>query len=313
MIVICFQKNVIAGGLGDRINGIVSCFVVAKLLNKPFYILWNKEDIKKCINYNDYDFENLDLSKQDTDDIKRYVIIDTQDVLKQELIETDYENLFNAKVNLFYTNQEWSQYLFKNTQFTNENYYDTIFSVYKSLYEDILKPTDYLIEKINSFVYEKNNIIGIQIRCGDRYMMCSNGIAGGYVRIKDPERAIRKILSNIKDKVAEDYSEYNIFLTSDYFNIYKIGCEFFDKERIIYINDVIQHLDRDSITNDLSKTFADNYILSQKTTKMYISSYSNFGRIAALSSNHDNIYDLNLEKCNLKTFVSNKERIFENE
>ena len=41
MFVICFTKNVLLGGLGDRIVGIISIKLISKLLNKPFYILWN--------------------------------------------------------------------------------------------------------------------------------------------------------------------------------------------------------------------------------------------------------------------------------
>tara|TARA_Y100001970_G_C14226139_1_gene855804 strand:- start:172 stop:1119 length:948 start_codon:yes stop_codon:yes gene_type:complete len=315
MIVICFQKNILAGGLGDRINGLMSCYVISKLLKKPFYILWNKENIHKYIDYSKYDFEKNKLTDEENYSMAQFSMIDVQDTLKEKLMNENPDSMFLKKVNLFYTNQEWSQYLFKNKNFLHENYYDNIFAAYKSLYTDILKPTEYLLEKINSYTNNKNNIIGIQIRCGDKYMMCGTGVVGGYVRVTNPEQEIKTMLEGIKKHIEEtkETNDYNIFLTSDYFNIYKIGCELFDKERIIYINDVIQHIDRVSLTDDFSKVFADNYILSQKTSKMYITSYSNFGRIAALSSIHDNIYDVNLEKANLKKFVSNKERIFENE
>ena len=315
MIVICFEKDMIAGGLGDRINGLISCYVISKLLKRDFCILWNKENIQKCIDYSKYDFEKKEISENQKKSIERYVIIDVQDTIKNKLMNEDPDQMFLKDIILFNTNQEWSQYLFKNNKYQGENYYKNIFLAYKSLYTDILKPTSYLLEKINSYTDNKNNIIGVQIRCGDRYMMCGTGIAGGYVRIKNPEQAITNMLINIKNDIEETNKtmDYHLFLTSDYFNVYKIACEIFDRERIIYINDVIQHIDRVSLTDDFSKVFADNYILSQKTSKMYITSYSNFGRIAALSSIHDNIYDVNLEKCNLKTFVSNKERIFENE
>ena len=46
MLVICFDKNVLLGGLGDRIVGLMSIKLISKLLHRPFYILWNKEDIK---------------------------------------------------------------------------------------------------------------------------------------------------------------------------------------------------------------------------------------------------------------------------
>ena len=60
MLVICFDKNVLLGGLGDRVVGLISIKVISKLLRRPFYILWNKEDIKEYIDYSEYDYELLE-------------------------------------------------------------------------------------------------------------------------------------------------------------------------------------------------------------------------------------------------------------
>ena len=53
MIIIAFEDKILLGGLGDRIIGLVSCYLIAKLLKKEFYILWNKENIKGEINKKD--------------------------------------------------------------------------------------------------------------------------------------------------------------------------------------------------------------------------------------------------------------------
>lgn len=312
MIIICFEKNILAGGLGDRINGLISTYLISSLLKRPFYILWNKEDVKKYIDYEQYDFEkqNFNINQED---LGVYFMIDKQKQFKELLMSESVTNLFLHKYNKFYSNQECSQYLFKNQAFVTENYYEMIFDAYKKLYTNFLKPTSMLESKISNIIQNNENIIGIQIRTGDRYMMCASGIAGGYVRVMNPEKELRILLGNVKnDLIQKNIVDYKIFLTSDYFNIFKMGCEIFDEEQILYVNDVIQHLDRDSVTNDLSKIFMDSYILSQKTSKMYITSYSNFGRIAALSANHDETYDIQtLEKVDLKKFVSNGERLFE--
>ena len=52
MIVICFLKDVVCGGYGDRILGIASGFLVSKLLNRKFKILWEKEDISNYLSSN---------------------------------------------------------------------------------------------------------------------------------------------------------------------------------------------------------------------------------------------------------------------
>ena len=57
-------------------------------------------------------------------------------------------------------------------------------------------------------------------------------------------------------------------------------------------------------------TYIDNYILSQRTELLYISDFSNYGRIAALSSVHDNIYNQNTEKTDGKALLSKHELLF---
>ena len=60
------------------------------------------------------------------------------------------------------------------------------------------------------------------------------------------------------------------------------------------------HLDRNPDENSMKKIIIDNYILSQKTETIYISEYSNFGKIAVLSGNHKNIYNTKMEKISKK-------------
>ena len=60
MFVIVFDKGNL-GGYGDRIVGLIAIKLISKLLNRPFYILWKKENIKKYINYSKYNYENIKL------------------------------------------------------------------------------------------------------------------------------------------------------------------------------------------------------------------------------------------------------------
>ena len=147
MLVISFDnKRSVIGGLGDRIVGLMSVKVISKLLNKKFYISWTKENIKKYINYEKYDYELLDIEKNN---IKRYNYIDNQRGLKKYLIEST--DLFIENISMFSINHEISQYLYKNELYKYKNYYDDIFSEYKKLYTDILIPTTYLMDEILSW------------------------------------------------------------------------------------------------------------------------------------------------------------------
>jgi hypothetical protein len=99
----------------------------------------------------------------------------------------------------------------------------------------------------------------------------------------------------VKNHIERNIGEYKIFLTSDYQRAFDFAKEVWGREeegRIYYVDDVVQHIDRTAVKDDMSKIFMDAIILSQYTNRMYISGYSNFGRIAALSSNHNEIFDL---------------------
>ena len=303
MIVIAFEKNKILGGYGDRIVGLISCKLIANLLNQPFAIIWNKENIKEYIDYSKYDFEKKNIKLQD---VKVYNLIDNQERLKNHLINST--QFFSNNINKFYLNQEISQYLYKNQLFCNRNYHHDIINQYKKLYTKILKPSPKLIEIVNSICLSNSNIIGIQIRGGDFYMKKEKPLkpiktaAGCMFKVNE---IYQKLLS-IKKICQNKYTDYHIFITSDCSNTYQEASKIWEKSKIIYYNKPINHLD---ISNkNISKVFVDNYILSQKTMCMYISEYSNFGRIAAISSTHSNIFDIDSKKkLKIENLLSKKE------
>lgn len=295
MFVIAYTNQTL-GGYGDRIIGLISIKLISKLLNKPFYILWKKENIKKYLNYDKYDFS---LIKTENNDIKYFELIDDQLELKHYLLNS--KNLFPNEINIFKLNQEISQYLYKNPLFIDKDYFQDIISEYEKLYSDILVPTNFLIKKIEHLTKDKSNIVGIQLRCGDCYMKnCAD-----WHNTNNKDNIIGKLLK-IKYMVERKFKkDYNIFFTTDNIEILKILYNIFNSNKIIYNDDEIQHLDRPAINDDISKTFLDSFILSQKTEMLFISKNSNFGRIAALSSHHNEIYDTNtgdlLVKKNLLT------------
>lgn len=301
MLIICFEPNVLVGGLGDRIVGIVATKIMAELLNQNFYIEWSKENIREYINYDKYDFS---LQEQPiTNNVVKYHLIDNQYIFKNELMTS--LNLFPNVVNKLNLNLEISQYLFKNNLFSHLDYNSYILNTYKSLYTDILKPTLSLLLKINIITRNVKKITGIQIRAGDSYMKTNTNET--HCRISDPDKNILEILQNIKKH--NDNDNY-IFLTSDYSNIYELGKQVWDSDKILYCDDEIQHIDRARINDDFSKVFADSYILSQLTQQLYISTYSNFGIVSALSCLHDEVYGLDCNKINKTKYFSKHENLF---
>ena len=303
MLVIQYDKRRLLGGYGDRIIGLISIKVISKLLKKKFYILWTKENIIKYIDYKKYDFELLKISKKN---IKHFHYIDKQKGLKKYLMTSSKP--FPYKINMFRLNQEISQYLHKNKKFIKEDYFKNIMNEYKNLYADVLKPTKFLLDKVKTLLQNKSNIIGIQIRCGDRYMVTNKGAKHQTNECLNIDNKLLKI-KDICDKIFNK-NNYHIFFTTDNIKIFNNILKIFDSKIIIYESSLIQHLDRNKKNNNFSKIFIDNYILSQKTKILFISLSSNFGRVSALSCHHNNIYNLNGKMINKKILVSKHEKLF---
>ena len=300
MLVICFGKNRLLGGYGDRIVGLIAVQVMAAALGQEFRILWEKEDITPFFEYNGF------VLKSDEDTIEND-LIDRQLHIKDYLMTTP--NPFPDPITKFYLNQEIAQYIFKDT----DTYFTSIFAAYKALYTSTLKPTARLLEKVRQYVPDSTNrIIGIQIRCGDCFMATNRG---EWYNTGAREH-IRAYLTQIKTGLDVCYpgSAYSVFVTSDFTGILEETRNVFTDTttNILYIDDVIQHIDRQSVNPDISKVFADNYILSQLTTELYISTNSNYGRVAALSAVHDRIYDVALPSSPLdkRSLLTKGEMIF---
>jgi hypothetical protein len=78
---------------------------------------------------------------------------------------------------------------------------------------------------------------------------------------------------------------------------------------VLTVAEAPQHLD-EPLVGDFSKVYVDNYILSQKTDRLFISPKSNYGRVAALSAVHDHVFDLKGEPIVKKSLVSKGELLF---
>lgn len=288
MIIIGVDNDVgLIGGYGDRIVGLISCRVIAEVLGQEFKINWTKENIRPYFNYSKYDYELCDQSgvqKQSIGFIDHY---SEKDILNCPNVSP--EILLNTQDSKLYVNREISNYLYKFPEFSHRSFKDDIYRIYKTLYTDIFIPTDFVNEKINKMISDTVcPIIGIQIRTGDIYI---DTFWNSYKVIDSPENTLPVILAQIKEHIDLDYTEYKVFLTSDYGGIQALALKIWPNESVLYIDDPVKHMDRQP-AGDLSKIFVDNYILSQKTDRLYISDCSNYGRVAALSAKHDNMYNL---------------------
>ena len=293
------------GGYGDRINGLIAIKILSDKFNHDFYIAWDKENIIEYFNYDKYNYNNITDDITEPSERYQFKCIDGITPLINHVNKiklNDNNKFFSGKCYTFNLNSNACRRIcgICNIKITN----DEILHEYQNLYTNILKPKPNFLNRVKNIIKDNTNIIGIQIRCGDFYMKTNarekhtTGIYNG----------IEKYLINIKkqcdDQICKDYK---IFITSDADKAYETSIKVWNKDIVLYNHDIIQHLDRVPINDDISKVFIDSYILSSCTSRLYISLCSNYGRISALSCSHNEIYNINgvkISKNNmLKTVV----------
>jgi hypothetical protein len=305
MFVICFDGTAPLGGYGDRVVGLISIYVMAQLLRQPFKILWTKESVKTIFSYEAYDFELRPAATMDL--VKVWNGLDAQTRHKSYLMSAPKlfpEHSYN--IHKFYLNQEIAQYVYKNRRFTDQPYHRDIFAAYKRLYTHILVPTVPTAALIQSVLSSakpatKPTVVGIQVRAGDSYMIGTER----HCVISNPDSDLTIMFINIKDHL-RDFGEYSVFITSDYAGATEIARSVW--RSVLVSPGPPQHLDKSA--GDISKTYVDNYILSQHTNRLYISDASNYGRVAALSAVHDSVYSLTCKPLEKRRLLSKGERMF---
>lgn len=304
MILIAYDNGNFFGGYGDRVVGLIACKAMADLLGQEFKILWTKEDVTPYIDYGKYA-----LRGEAPKPVTTYGSVDRQKEYKHMLMHAPapFNPTGTAK---FHLNQEIAQYLYKNPRFADRCYTTEMFALYKTLYTDILKPTAASLQRADQICGAHTNIIGIQIRTGDLYIPNNRNI-NTYVAIRDVDTTLQQMFGAIKAHIetATQTTPYTVFVTSDHPSAHAIATRVWPVEQVLSNPDPAQHIDR-PVSGEFSNFFVDNYILSQRTTRLYISDYSNYGRIAALSATHDNLFDIRGQPLEKLALLSKHEQLF---
>ena len=307
MLVICFDEKRYLGGYGDRIVGLIAVYLIAKVLRRPFKILWTKEPMKSFLSYAPFDYEAE--APVPAAFVKVMNALDAQTRHKHYMMTSPkvFPNT-GYPVTKFYANQEIAQYLYKNPRVTGRSYLTEIYAAYKSLYTEILTPLPVTLEKIGTVLSAKKPVmIGVQVRAGDCYMDPTKAH-----RVLDDTKALLPLLFvYIKTNADAAYGadSYSVFITSDYGGAAAIAGTVWTPANVLTVAEAPQHLD-EALVGDFSKVYVDNYILSQKTDRLYISPKSNYGRVAALSAVHDLVFDLKGDAVPKKSLLSKGELLF---
>lgn len=299
MFIATYERGFL-GGYGDRIVGLMSVFVLADIFQKPFKILWTKEDIHKHVDYTPWDALTLQhQSKPMPPYIPTILILSHEPhVFLRKLAHEPMHHIFPVSpdaVTKFILNQEIIRYLYKNPHPTfnrmKEITYETrLINAYQQLYTRILVPTSATHETIRIITGGRRDFVGIQIRGGDIYMNPSESHT-----VLDAAK-LPSILARIRDHLADESAV--IFLTSDMGDTaYECAKTIWgkDKDRIVFNSEPVQHMDWKGSEEDIAKNwkvYVDNYVLAMCTLRLYITCASNYGRIAALAAPHTDIWDL---------------------
>ncbi|MAA80547.1 MAG: hypothetical protein CL916_14930 [Deltaproteobacteria bacterium] len=282
--------------------------LIAKLLNRKFYILWTKEPITRYVDFQQFAFTENVLPPNIN--IKLHNCIDKQDTFRSYLMES--EDLYLEPIHVFYNNQEIAQYIYKNKRFAHRNFLEDITALYKTLYTEIMVPKSNVTSVAKRLLNNHQYVVGVQIRFGD-YVIPEASQNRGNEKIyeRSPEEVVQKLIKIKEDLIHKGvYEQCSIYLVSDFSQIEALTQQVFPKEKIIYFNRKIEHMDRTGQKRNMIKIFVDSYILSQKTNLLYLDRVSNYGRIAGLSCPHEDIFDIDAQRLERREILSKGEMIW---
>jgi len=297
----------VVGGYGDRIVGLVAVRVLARMLGRKFRVRWTRDDLASY-----FDYSSVALETKPTLSIK---MIDRPEILRNELRQAPMPFVRNGTLpNVgISVNAEIAQYLFQNPQFgmsygskeqVRERYLREMRWAYRTLYTDVLRPTERVRKRMQEVVGDRMGLVGVQVRAGDCFMQ--TGLTWDErTRYMDGEDGVRAALAGVRRKLYElrdagrVESGTGVFVTGDHPKVMALAQEVLGAQReggdgdgsggsegweVLGDDEPAQHLDRrQSDKLDQTKLYTDALVLAQRCSVLFISENSNFGRVAALA------------------------------
>jgi len=266
-----------AGGIGDRLLGILTTMMISNVVDVEFLIKWDTCSIQDGMvledEYNFYKFENI---KVDT-------VLDMDSFsLQKYFSELNTSSLKNKNV-ITWSNQNLCKFV-KN--FSEKDYENALRKVFTFFH-----PVEYIQDLLEiSPEYD----IGIHIRTHDNQI---------YDREKEKIHTdyIRKRLENVKksmnigDANANVNANPNIFLASDNLLTFEIAREYFPFHRI---EGVIVHTgsEKEKDKEGVEKVVLDLFTLAKKCKTLYVGWHTNFSRIASMYNLERKIFCIEYEE-----------------
>jgi hypothetical protein len=279
-------NEILCGGWGDRLKGIMSAYALS-LLTDRYLLIYH---VKPCLLNHFFEPSIYFINKTiNYDQASKKWYLNNEDFRKS----LSYLNAFNltSKYITIRNNLEWIEPLSKNEIYKEKikelGYTEKNFKIqflFKNWYSEIFKLNKRLNEKYLKFLKKakprnKTKLICAQVRIGD---------AGGTQFMK---RGNLQIYWNyMRTNFIKNLTDYRIFLTTDTQDIVSEAIKEFGNEFVVTNDGPNNHLDLFSKLelNDekLDKTFLDFHSL--QNCHMAIISESGFGKLGVFNRNYPN-------------------------
>lgn len=247
-----------AGGLADRLKGIVSCYGLSRALNRDFLINWTfPHKINSILKPNKINWSPRPI--QGTHSVLFLIDNDNYKLFEPSLQDNTFSSYFNTDIVSVRTNINFLNYF--NLKFSN---------VFNDLFDDSLLGIDNLI---------KPETLGVSCRFGGTQANWAGD--PDFNKTLSYDYVYEEIIRLLEEKKCS-----NLFLCSDSNNFID-----FCKEKKLYpivTEGYSEHIDRSSCTFDgFKKSFVDFFAL--RKCRYIASIKGEFGKTAALSVDKEHI------------------------
>lgn len=275
-------SNMWCGGLGDRIVGLVSAILLARVSGRELQIKWDYPDMSKVWRIG-VPFQPSILDSRPTTLV--WNTIDKRHAFGEILSQHSLDETWKEDVVFLQCNQELASFVYNNH--IHYPHLQGSFAMHlQAAYQNVL--SFYFILKEPCLWKTSKKRVAVQLRTGDTHMQC------GDHHIFDRDQVIQKVLPRMKQFFSEHLftpKTHEIFFTSDMDCIAQVRLQW-RPFPIVYTSGPIIHLERQgNKAEGLEKTTQDLAALTQADI-LIVSWDSNLGRVGALMSNAAQVYVL---------------------
>ena len=241
-----------AGGLGDRIVGLVSAMFLARATRRQLEICWEWPNIDTCVDYLHTPLPDQHAQMNARDKEHKFAKLWAKDDINALMGNPDVFTLT--------CNQNLGQYLWQNPHYQGMfgDYLEEHLQAYRSVFSHYLRPR----------MTTGHPEVGIQVRVGD----CAMGHSDHVAQTGEQAHAMLE--------AAKPHCEgKSVFLTTDCAEVVDAAREIIGD--FAYYEAEIRHIDKDPTEEGTFKAFYDMLTLS-RCDRLIFTDASNFGRVPAL-------------------------------